>query len=182
MEYKDIEEVNKHIKPTNIKGKDYAEVNQRITAFRKLYPEGFIWTEMAEKHEDTVVFTAYAGYFKDTEDGMFPVVLGVGHAHERENANPINQTSHLEVAETSAVGRALGMMGLGVASALASVEEVVQAQQVQKTPGATKQQIALLDKLYEGEKKVKALQKFNVLSFNKLTISQASQLISEAKK
>ena len=53
MEYKDIERVNKEMLTTDIKGKDYVEVNQRIKAFRKLYPEGTIETEIL-KLEGTI--------------------------------------------------------------------------------------------------------------------------------
>ena len=37
---------NEIIKTTNIKGKDYAEVNQRIKAFRLVHPSGCITTEI----------------------------------------------------------------------------------------------------------------------------------------
>ena len=39
-----LDEINKRLKRTNIKGKDYIEVNQRILAFRELYPGGRIIT------------------------------------------------------------------------------------------------------------------------------------------
>lgn len=38
MEYKELEAINKVLKKTDIKGKDYVEVNQRILGFRQLYP------------------------------------------------------------------------------------------------------------------------------------------------
>ena len=37
---------NGEIKYTNIKGKDYAEVKERIAAFRRVYPEGAISTKI----------------------------------------------------------------------------------------------------------------------------------------
>ena len=43
--FDDIKRANQTIKTTPIQGKDYAEVNQRIKAFRMLFPEGFITTE-----------------------------------------------------------------------------------------------------------------------------------------
>ena len=42
--YEDIQKANETIKTTDIKGKEYAEVNQRIKAFRMLYPQGVIET------------------------------------------------------------------------------------------------------------------------------------------
>ena len=40
--YEDIERANKGLKTTDIKGTPYMEVNQRIKAFRMVYPQGFI--------------------------------------------------------------------------------------------------------------------------------------------
>ena len=56
MKYEDLAKVNSEIKTTNIKGKDYAEVNERINAFRKLYPEGFIFTELISCENGVCIF------------------------------------------------------------------------------------------------------------------------------
>ncbi|MBQ2140083.1 MAG: hypothetical protein II433_03230, partial [Acidaminococcaceae bacterium] len=37
-----FEELNSGLKSTDIKGKAYVEVNERIKAFRKMFPDGFI--------------------------------------------------------------------------------------------------------------------------------------------
>ena len=58
MEYKDIEKVNAEIKKTDIKGKKYAEVSERILAFRKLNPNGRIITEIIDKTENDVTVKA----------------------------------------------------------------------------------------------------------------------------
>ena len=55
MEYEDLEKVNKEMLSTNIKGKEYVEVNQRIKAFRKLYPEGTIETELISNEDGVCV-------------------------------------------------------------------------------------------------------------------------------
>ena len=60
MEYKDIEKVNLEIKKTDIKGKKYAEVSERILAFRKLNPNGRIITEIIDKTENDVTVKATA--------------------------------------------------------------------------------------------------------------------------
>lgn len=115
--YEQIEQVNKEIKPTEIKGKQYAEVNQRIKAFRKLYPNGKISTEIV-KHENGVVI------MKSTIFDDERIVIATGFASEKENSNNINKTSYIENCETSAVGRALGMCGLGIDCQVASKEEM----------------------------------------------------------
>lgn len=117
--YKDIEKVNKEIKTTDVKGKDYAEVPQRVTAFRKLYPQGTISTEIISLENGVCVMKATV-----SSDG---VILGEGTAYEKENSSFINKTSYIENCETSAVGRALGFAGFGINTSIASAEEVMNA-------------------------------------------------------
>ncbi|AIF54447.1 hypothetical protein LDB3_022 [Lactobacillus phage Ld3] len=42
----EIQKANGTLKSTDIKGKGYIEVNQRIKAFRQVYPTGTISTEI----------------------------------------------------------------------------------------------------------------------------------------
>ena len=42
------------------------------------------------------------------------VVIAVGHAHEERSPYNINKTSYVENCETSAIGRALAMLGIGI--------------------------------------------------------------------
>ena len=135
--YKDIEKVNKEIKTTDIKGKDYAEVPQRVTAFRKLYPQGTITTEILSIEDGICVMKATV-----SNNGE---ILGEGTAYEKENGSFINKTSYIENCETSAVGRALGFAGFGVDVSIASAEEVINAinnQNNSKTETETKSENA----------------------------------------
>lgn len=121
-DYNELVLANKEIKTKPIKGKNYAEVKERINAFRKLFPTGTIKTEIVNMDEKFVVMKATIGYRHN--DGSF-VILGTGHAYEflAKNKN-INSTSMIENCETSAVGRALGMCGIGIDVALASYDEM----------------------------------------------------------
>ena len=123
MTYNDLQKANKTIKTTDIKGKAYAEVNQRINAFRMLYPEGTIKTEILSLNEGVCVIRATVGYYYG---GEF-IVLGTGIAYEKEGSTFINKTSYIENCETSAVGRALAMVGIGINTSVASFEEVSNA-------------------------------------------------------
>lgn len=120
MTYEQILQANDLIKTTPIKGKDYAEVNQRIKAFRSICPDGCIETVMLSCSDGVCVIQAIV---KD-ENGK---VLGTGHAYEKEGSTFINKTSYIENCETSAVGRALGMCGIGIDTAVSSYEEVANA-------------------------------------------------------
>lgn len=132
MKYSDIDKVNGEIKMLDLKGKDYAMVPERVTAFRKLFPEGFITTKILHLSDDgtVVIMKSEAGYYR--EDGS-PVVLGSGIAKEVQGKGMVNGTSHIENCETSAVGRALGMIGLGLnGGGICSAEELVNAITAQK--------------------------------------------------
>ena len=115
---------NSTIKTTDIKGKEYAEVNQRIKAFRMVCPDGFIITEMLSNENGVCVFRASVGYYGENGE---PRTVGTGTAYEKESSSYINKTSYIENCETSAVGRALGMAGFGIDTSVASAEEVQNA-------------------------------------------------------
>lgn len=129
MNYEAIEKANASIQTTDIKGKDYAEVNQRIKAFRMVNPSGGIQTEILSLENGVCVMKATV----TGEDGE---ILGTGHAYEKEGSTFINKTSYIENCETSAVGRALGMCGFGIDTSVASYEEVANAIENQKKPKA----------------------------------------------
>lgn len=144
--YEDIERANSTIKTTDIKGKDYAEVPQRIKAFRMLFPLGKILTSMISNENGVCVFRAEVY----TDDN---VLLGTGTAYEKENSTFINKTSYIENCETSAVGRALGMCGLGIDTSVASAEEVgnaiAQQEDSKKKPKQATPREKLIAKLKE---------------------------------
>lgn len=123
VEYDQIERVNGLLKKTDIKGKDYIEVNQRIKGFKMIYPEGFIHTQLVSMADGICVMTAEVGYYENGEKR----ILGTGTAYEKESSSYINKTSYVENCETSAVGRALGMAGIGIDTSVASAEEVTNA-------------------------------------------------------
>lgn len=131
VKYEDLVKANEAIKTTNIKGKEYAEVNQRIKAFRMVYPEGAICTEMISNENGVCVFKA--SVFADG-DLSLQEILGTGHAYEKESSSFINKTSYIENCETSAVGRALGMAGFGIDTSVCSAEELTNAINNQKSP------------------------------------------------
>lgn len=118
--YKQIEEVNARLDQTDIKGKEYVMVKERIRAFRMLYPMGSIRTDIVSHEDGAYIIRAEVS----DADGR---LLGVGHACETEGSTNINKTSCLENCETSAVGRALGMLALGIDTSVASFDEVVNA-------------------------------------------------------
>lgn len=127
--YYDIKNVNEKMHFTTVQKKPYAEVPQRVQGFRMLYPEGFITTEILSLEDGVCVIRATAGYYTVSGEKM---VLGTGTAYEKEGSSFINKTSYIENCETSAVGRALGFLGIGSETSIASAEEVTNAINNQK--------------------------------------------------
>ena len=134
MDWQSLVKANAAIRTTNIKGKEYAEVNQRVKAFRTLYPEGFITTEIICREGGLCIIKATVGYYADGKS----VILATGTAYEKEGSSQINRTSYIENCETSAVGRALGMAGFGIDTSIASADEMNNALLQQDTNAVQK--------------------------------------------
>ena len=91
-----LETVNKEVKATTLKNEktgkvigDYVEVNQRVSAFRKLYPTGTIRTTMISNENGVCIFKAEI--FTDKAE-----ILSTGYAYEKEDSTFINKTSYIE--------------------------------------------------------------------------------------
>ena len=134
MDWQSLVKANAAIRTTNIKGKEYAEVNQRVKAFRTLYPEGFITTEILCREGGLCIIKATVGHYADGKS----VILATGTAYEKEGSSQINRTSYIENCETSAVGRALGMAGFGIDTSIASADEMNNALLQQTTSDVQK--------------------------------------------
>lgn len=103
-----------------IRGKSYVPVTERVKEFHRLYPDFTVLTELVELTEESVVMVAKVY----DPDGR---VMADGWAQESRNASTLNKTSFVENCHTSAVGRALGMFGIGIDASMASADEVANA-------------------------------------------------------
>lgn len=202
-----IEKTNK--RTGEVTSKDYAEVNQRIKAFRMVFPDGSITTEMLSNEGGVCIFRAYV--YGRNENDQF--LLGTGTAYEKEGSTFINQTSYIENCETSAVGRALGMAGFGIDTSVASYEEVKNAMANQgdgkaPTPAAeqkkaapksepkdngapkdqicvikaTPNQVAILKNIYKGKNLEKLLKSNNISSVEEISMEKASEIIKKLEE
>lgn len=109
-------------KAIDIKGKKYVLVPDRVLFFNDNYPDGAIQTNY-KLANDTFYFTAKVIPKVDTPERYF-----TGHSQAVIGEGIVNKTAAMENAETSAVGRALAMMGIGVIDSIASVDEINKAQ------------------------------------------------------
>jgi hypothetical protein len=134
-------------KAIDIKGKKYVLVSDRVTYFNETYPNGDITTDLtingdmmiikATVTPDIAVNRKFTGY----SQGAY------------NDGNYINKTSAIENAETSAVGRALAFMGIGVIESIASVDEVNKAEGSKKKVDAKIVNPPKSDKITPGQLK-----------------------------
>ena len=111
----------KEYKTIDIHGKEYVTVPERVKHFHEEYPNGSIVSKH-EKHGNVFIVTTTV-----IPDIKNPERKFTGLAYEIEGSTNVNKGSALENCETSATGRALGLLGLGSESSIASAEEVQNA-------------------------------------------------------
>ena len=174
MNYEELKKANEAILTTDIQGKKYAEVNQRIKAFRMCYPEGLINTEIISNQNGIVIFraTIYTGEGK---------LLATGTAYEKEGSSFINKTSYIENCETSAIGRALGIAGFGIDTSVASAEEVqnaIENQKQEEVKKATPKQIEIIKERF-ADRMDKLLEYYKIEKLEDLSMKAASALIAK---
>jgi len=100
----------------SIQGKEYVLVKTRLQYFRKHYENADIKTEILHFDGDSIMVKVII--FVDGKS------VSEGIAHEEKGKNPINATSFCEIAQTSALGRALGILGIGITTSVATWDEV----------------------------------------------------------
>lgn len=110
------------MKTINIKGKNYTPVSERVLGAHE--KEKYLSIETEIISHDPVLCKATVR----TSKGVF-----IGHSA----ANPsksIEKESPYEIAETSAVGRALGFAGYGIQESIASADEMRKVPKKQTEP------------------------------------------------
>lgn len=147
---------------------EYVQVDERLRAFHKYY-DGHIETEVlqtdtcidqlsgkqAERY--VVVARVYPYSFDMEADEHTRSRFYSGSASEISTQGFINKTSALENCETSAIGRALGIMGIGLDNGVASYQEVKQAKKSQEQAMARSTDYSRVDKKVNTAVKLKLI-------------------------
>ena len=107
-----------------IKGKDYVTVSERLKHLAENYHYA-INTDY-KYFEERKMWVVKASLLIHKNGGVFEYT-GLAQEIESNNYKEVNHTSALENAETSAVGRACAMAGIGIDGGIASAEEVNKA-------------------------------------------------------
>jgi len=145
VSYEQIKKANDEIENIKLGSKGYAQVNERIKAFRKVYPAGTILTETEEVKDDYIRIKA--SVFDEQNK-----IISTGTASEQltgdDKKDYINISNMVENCETSAVGRALGFAGFGVDTSIASAEDMEKATEKGK-------RFEIYDKMYIRDEEAK---------------------------
>ena len=145
LNYEALEKVSRNLDAIEMAdGKRYVTVSQRVKGFRQVLPSGSIQTKILKLSNGECIMQATIY----DEEGR---TLSTGIACEVEGSSSINATSYIENCETSAVGRALAMLGIGSETSISSYDEVRDAKEtrgeitVNSSIAPTKEQIKAQD-------------------------------------
>lgn len=105
------------MKTINIKGKEYTPVVERVKEFHKLYPQGEITTEIIQTPDLNRIIVKATVRVGTTSQ------IYTGHSQAEWGKGMMGAVA-LEVAETSAIGRALGFANIGLIDGIASADEM----------------------------------------------------------
>ena len=131
---------------------DYIDVKTRIALFYAKYPEGSIqFTFMGTLDHDPEMIWGIAHAYRSADDQL--PASGTAQELAKGKTN-FTRGSELQNLETSAVGRALGMLGIGIEKGLATSDEIEAAHKRQggyqstvTSSGASEKQLETITKL-----------------------------------
>lgn len=126
------------MKTINIKGKEYVPVVERVKEFHKLHPRGEITTEIISDTGRIIVKaivktgTTELSFTNGKETKPLGEIEGrtfTGHSQAEWGKGMMGDVA-LEIAETSAIGRALGFANIGLLDGIASADEMRKVKKV----------------------------------------------------
>lgn len=106
------------MKTINIKGKEYVPVVERVKELHRLCPKCDIKTTILSSSDNRVIVKAEITIYTDAE-----IITFTGHSQAEWGKGMMGNVA-LEVAETSAIGRALGFANIGLIDGIASADEM----------------------------------------------------------
>jgi len=165
---------------------DYIDVKTRITMLYTKYPEASIQFQfMGTLDHDPEMIWGIAHVYRTPDDRQ----PATGTAQElAKGKTNFTRGSELQNLETSAVGRALGMLGIGIEVALASRDEVQASQERQQaspvykgmvtSAGASEKQLETITKLMPSAQYVSDWKAERNIT-GKINKAEASDLIAD---
>ncbi len=157
------------MKTVSIKGKEYVTVAERLKFFRtsEEFKNWAIEIDWLEINQDRAIAKALI----KNSDGIIKST-GTAMENKDDKMSMVNKTSHIENCETSAIGRALGNLGIGLDGGdVATYEEVVRAKK--------KQAIDSINSMIDDENIKEYEEKYNL---NELPLLSLEELENIEKK
>ena len=140
----------KKLETINIKGKKYATVSTRVKHLRKDYKDLKMDVNIvATDNDHQGVWIKASIYEKGAKKDDIPIAAGI--AYEQKSGSGVNSTNWTENCDTSAVGRALANLGIGIEDAYASANEMELALEKDKQ---NKEAKSTPEKVKGGEQKI----------------------------
>ncbi len=118
-----------NMKTINIKGKEYVPVVERVKEFHIQHPTGYIETEITSNVDNRIIVKATVHIFGHKEDKSIYSKTFTGHSQAEWGKGMMGDVA-LEIAETSAIGRALGFANIGLIDGIASADEMRKVKKV----------------------------------------------------
>jgi len=142
------------MKTINIKGKDYVPVHERIKHLRDTcgYSKemGYSIETVHEYYSDRKMWVVHATLTIRIDEEEY-TYTGLAQEVESDDYKQVNFSSALENCETSAVGRAIAMAGIGIDTGIASSDEMTKAlRRSEQKPVADNGNKELSDKQFQG--------------------------------
>ncbi len=123
--------------PRNDRFDGYIPVAERVEKFYERFSQGRIVTQIIQHDVESGFVLMRAEVFRAPDDAQ---PAATGHAYEVRGESFVNKSSYIENAETSAVGRALALLGFEVKRGIASREEAEKAVRMQPPDKPARQQ------------------------------------------
>lgn len=138
---------------------NYIPVNERLALFHKDHPNGRVTTELIEHNIESGFVMFKACVYRDREDAE---PSATGHAFEERTQGYVNKTSYIENCETSAVGRALALLGYEISKGIASREEMQKVERYEQRPQQQQkpngqQTASLNDRIIKAQQEIRKL-------------------------
>lgn len=119
-------------KTIKIHGKEYVEVKERLLFLAANYEGKYSIETSYEYYPDRLMWVVKATLTINDK-----IYNGLAQELETDKSSMVNKTSALENAETSAVGRACAMAGIGIVDSIASVDEITKAKNREASMSST---------------------------------------------
>lgn len=111
---------------------NYTDVKDRLKLFKAEFPDYRVDTDIVATADNLNVVIIKAWLYRNAEEQEKNLALSSGIAEETRGSGYVNETSHVENCETSAIGRALANAGYQGSNERPSREEMEKVERIKQ--------------------------------------------------